>query len=72
MLMFIVPIVYAWVSPYAAVFYPPLAQTPVGFAVAGDLLLLSSLFVLGGDFWEKLRNLFIHNVPYREKGAADS
>ena len=28
-------------------------------AVAGDLLLLTSLFVLGGDFWDKLRALFI-------------
>jgi hypothetical protein len=72
LLMFAVPIVYAWVRPYAAVFYPSLAQTPVGFAVAGDLLLLSGLLVLGGDFWEKLRNLFIHTAPYREKEAADS
>ena len=27
-----------------------------------DLLLLVSLFVLGGDFWNKLRALFIHDA----------
>ena len=30
--------------------------------VPGDLLLLVSLFVLGGDFWDKLRSLFIHSA----------
>jgi hypothetical protein len=34
----------------------------VGFAVAGDLLLLASLFVLGGDFWDKLKALFIYDA----------
>jgi hypothetical protein len=24
------------------------------------LLLISSLFVLGGDFWDKVRALFVH------------
>jgi hypothetical protein len=27
--------------------------------IGGDVLLLLSLFVLGGDFWEKIRALFI-------------
>jgi hypothetical protein len=27
-----------------------------------DLLLFSSLFVLGGDFWDKIRGLFIHDA----------
>jgi hypothetical protein len=27
--------------------------------VAGDLIFLVSLFVLGGDFWDKLKALFI-------------
>ena len=26
------------------------------------LILLASLFVLGGDFWDKLRSLFIHDA----------
>jgi hypothetical protein len=38
----------------------------------GDLLLISSLFVLGGDFWDKLRALFVHGakvqIPVRGSG----
>jgi hypothetical protein len=29
-------------------------------AIGSDILLVLSLFVLGGDFWDKLRSLFIH------------
>ena len=32
------------------------------YAVGGDLLLLSSLFPLGGDFWDKIRSLFVHDA----------
>ena len=28
-------------------------------------LLLASLFVLGGDFWDKVRSLFIHDAEVR-------
>jgi hypothetical protein len=31
-------------------------------AMSGDLLLLVSLFLLGGDFWDKLRALFIRDA----------
>jgi len=31
----------------------------------GDGLLVSSLFVLGGDFWDKLRGLFIHKAEIK-------
>ena len=38
------------------------ALAATGETVAGDLLLLASLFVLGGDFWDKLRSLFSHGA----------
>jgi hypothetical protein len=31
------------------------------YAIGGDLLLLASLFVLGGDFWDKIRALFVYS-----------
>jgi hypothetical protein len=34
----------------------------IWFGLAGDILLLSSLFVLGGVFWDKLRGLFVHGA----------
>ena len=30
----------------------------VAIAVVGDVMFIVSLFVLGGDFWDKLRGLF--------------
>lgn len=30
--------------------------------LAGDLMLIASFFVLGGDFWNKLRALFVRTV----------
>ena len=33
--------------------------------IASDVMFLSSLFVLGGDFWDKLRALFIYKAKAR-------
>jgi hypothetical protein len=32
------------------------------YVIGGDVLLVSSLFVLGGEFWDKLRALFVHDA----------
>ena len=38
--------------------------------VIGDLMFLASFFVLGGEFWDKVRALFLHEakaqLPVRE------
>lgn len=60
LVMFAVPILFGWISPYAGKLVPGYLGNELTFAVFGDLLLLGSLFVLGGDFWEKLRALFAH------------
>lgn len=60
--MFAAPLLFAWIAPYGAGALPVLAERPLVFAVAGDLLLIASLFVLGGDFWDKLRALFIRRA----------
>lgn len=60
--MFAIPILLGWLSPYAGTLIPSYDGNEITFAVVGDLLLLVSLFVLGGDFWNKLRALFIHDA----------
>ena len=60
LVMFAVPIVFGWVAPYASGLIPYYAGNEFTYAIVGDLLLLTSLFVLGGDFWDKLRSLFVH------------
>ncbi len=63
--MFLVPILFGWVSIYTARWIPGFESKPFFFAVGGDLMLLASLFVLGGDFWDKIRSLFIHDAEVR-------
>lgn len=60
LVMFVALIVLGSLGPYvAADALPTLQENRRLFALAGDVLLLVSLFVLGGDFWDKLRSLFI-------------
>jgi len=65
LVMFCTPIVFGWVSIYTARWIPGFENKPFFFAVGGDLMLLSSLFVLGGDFWDKVRSLFVHDAEAR-------
>lgn len=62
LVMFVVPIVFGWVAPYATDLIPGYQGNEFCFGIAGDLLLIVSLFILGGDFWDKLRALFIHRA----------
>jgi len=62
LVMFAVPVVFGWLAPYAADLVPGYLGNELTYAIVGDLLLLVSLFVLGGDFWDKLRALFIRGA----------
>ena len=62
LVMFCIPILFAWLSIYLGDSLPGFAQDPLPYALGGDILLLTSLFVLGGGFWDKLRSLFVHNA----------
>jgi len=62
LVMFAVPIAFGWLAPYAADWIPGYLGNEFTYAIIGDLLLLASLFVLGGDFWDKVRALFIHGA----------
>ncbi|MGB5705445.1 MAG: hypothetical protein WBM41_01330 [Arenicellales bacterium] len=62
LVMFCVPFLFAWISVYTPELFPGFVSHPVVWAVGGDVLLLTSLFVLGGDFWDKIRALFTYNA----------
>lgn len=61
LVMFCIPLLFGWVSMYVATYIPGFMQQPLPYAIGGDLLLLASLFVLGGDFWDKVKALFVHS-----------
>jgi hypothetical protein len=62
LVMLAVPFGFGWLSPYLADRIPGYYGNEFTYAIVGDLLLLVSLFVLGGDFWDKVRGLFIHKA----------
>lgn len=62
LVLFILPLVYAWLEPYIVDFNPWLQNNRMIFNIVGDLLFISSLYILGGDFWGKLRVLFQYNA----------
>jgi hypothetical protein len=75
LIMFVVPFLLGWAAPYLGTYLPGFETHPLYYAVAGDALLIFSLFVLGGEFWDKLRSLFLHDayavIPAKES-AHDS
>lgn len=60
--LFVVPLVLAWIAPYAAEIAPAFGRHTIRDGVIADAILIVSLFVLGGGFWEKLRALFVRNA----------
>ena len=62
LVMFCIPILFAWISVYISGVIPGFENKPVAWALGGDVLLIMSLFVLGGDFWDKIRALFVHDA----------
>jgi hypothetical protein len=62
LVMFTVPLLLAWLGPYLQSHLPGFDAHPMWWNVGGDLVFFSSLFVLGGDFWDKLRSLFVRGA----------
>ena len=60
--MFLLPLLLGWLTPYVLPVLPDYGANRIAYGVPGDLLLLASLFVLGGDFWDKLRALFVRDA----------
>lgn len=60
--MFIFSLLMALILPYLTNLLPFYKQNLVAFSIAGDVLFISSIFVLGGEFWDKLQALFIYDA----------
>src|SRR5262245_33428194 len=60
--MLVGPTLYAWIASYVPSWLPEDYVLRVLVNVGLDLITLASLFVLGGDFWDKVRALFIHDA----------
>ena len=62
LVMFCLPLVTAMLEPYADQFWPGLRPNIWQLQALGDVMLIASFFVLGGDFWSKIRALFVRTA----------
>ena len=58
LLLFLVPMLMTWIAPYAAAIFGTTGIYGFLESRALEALLLVGLFLLGGDFWDKLGALF--------------
>jgi hypothetical protein len=62
LVMFVLPLLFGWLGPYGSHHIPGYADHRFVVSLIGDVMFVASLFVLGGDFWDKVRALFIHQA----------
>ena len=62
LVMFSVPIIIGIAQPYLELYFPFFKELRIWWTISSDIIFVSSFFVLGGDFWDKLSGLFKHNV----------
>ncbi len=65
LVLFVGPLILAFLGPYLGDHLPTYETHPLWWHLAGDVTFFSSLLVLGGDFWDKLRSLFDHEARAR-------
>ena len=62
LVMFLLPIIPTYVMGYVPQWLPDHSSQRLYVNLAADFFFLTSLFVLGGDFWDKLRALFVYDA----------
>ena len=69
LIMFGLPIVIGWAGPYLFHFFLGIHDLPIWSYTIGDFVFIASFMVLGGNFWDKLRGLFIYSskIQFSEK-----
>ena len=68
LVLFCVPIVIGIIQPYLAHIIPFLKEVPLWYHISLDMIFVIGIFVLGGDFWDKLSGLFNYDVKvYKSK-----
>ena len=60
LVFFIAPLIAGWLLPYLSFYFESFRGMILWIYIAGDVLFLSSFIILGGNFWDKFRELFVH------------
>ena len=74
LVMMFIPLAWALLEPYFALLVVTEHLPRWIFGALGDTLFLTSFFVLGGEFWDKIKALFIYEaravLPVARRGGA--
>jgi len=62
LVLFTLPILFGLLLPYMQMEFHLVKDIPFFLYPVSDLMIISSLFILGGNFWDKLRALYIHRA----------
>jgi len=60
--LFCLPVIPTYIMAYAPLFFSQIFYVRVILNISFDVIFIVSLFVLGGDFWDKLKALFIFSA----------
>jgi hypothetical protein len=60
LILFSSSIIQGLILPYIWEYVPTIEENLFYILISGDIILIASLFILGGDFWDKLRSLFVY------------
>lgn len=62
LVVFLIPILIGWLLPYLYESAPSLLRYRLTVAIVGDVALIAGLCLLGGQFWDKIRALFVYDA----------
>jgi len=68
LVMFVLPVAFGWLGPYGVHLIPGYETQRFVVSLIGDVMFVASLFVLGGDFWDKIRALFLYSAKAQFNG----
>ncbi len=60
--MLLIPIIFAYLIAYAPQHIPGYADQGLYINLGIDFILIASFFVLGGEFWDKVRSIFVYEA----------
>jgi hypothetical protein len=68
LVMFGLPLLTTFVEPYDDYIWPALLTHGWQLELVSDLIFIASFFVLGGNFWDKIRALFVRTARIVDVG----
>ncbi|MGB2687498.1 MAG: transporter suffix domain-containing protein [Desulfobacterales bacterium] len=72
LVMFLLPFFFGWLAPYIPIIIPGYDLQGLTVNLIGDVMFISSLFVLGGEFWDKVRALFVYGATAKFPESAST